>query len=275
MKKSILITGASTGIGYAVAHGLHQKGWQVFASCRSDSDVLRLQGEGLNCVQLDVDDSKSIAAAFENVLAATNGSLDAVFCNAGYGQTGAVEDMSREALRAQYETNVFGTWECATQAMKVFRRQGRGRLLVNSSVLGFAAMPFRGAYNSSKFALEGICDTLRHEVHGSEIYVTLIEPGPIVSQFRPNALIKLKQYVDMENSFHYAAYQSQLARLGKKDAAAHFTLPPEACLDACLRALNASSPKARYQVTFPSKLFWVLRRLLPTKVFDWALRKGV
>ena len=159
--------------------------------------------------------------------------------------------------------------------MKIFRKQGHGRLLVNSSVLGFAAMPFRGAYNSSKFALEGMCDTLRHELYGSDIYVTLIEPGPIVSKFRANALVKLQKYVDMENSFHHEAYLSQLARLGKKDAAAHFTLPPEACLDACRRALNAASPKARYQVTFPSKLFWHLKYLLPTKIFDWALRKGV
>ena len=172
--KSILITGCSSGIGYATAKQLQQLGWRVFASCRQPADVARLQAEGLECLLLDVTDSAHIAAALAHIEAATGGTLDALFCNAGYGQTGAVEDIPRPALREQYETNVFGTWECIVAAMRVFRRQGHGRVLVNSSILGFAAMPWRGAYNSSKFALEGLCDTLRGEIHGSGIFVSLL-----------------------------------------------------------------------------------------------------
>ena len=172
---SILITGCSSGIGYNTAKFLHQMGWRVFASCRKTEDVERLKAEGFaDALQLDVADDDSINTAFESVLAATGGSLDALFSNAGYGQVGAVEDISRTALREQFETNIFGAWQCITLAMKVFRRQGHGRILVNSSILGFAAMPWRGAYNSSKFALEGLCDTLRGEIHGSGIFVSLL-----------------------------------------------------------------------------------------------------
>ena len=191
---TILITGCSSGIGYDTAKQLHEKGWRVFASCRRTEDVARLQSEGLaDTLLLDVTDSAQIEATFAHILAQTGGRLDALFCNAGYGQVGAVEDIPRIALHQQFNTNVFGTWECITHAMKIFRRQGRGRVLVNSSILGFAAMPWRGAYNSSKFALEGLADTLRHETHGSAIFVSLIEPGPIATRFRPNALEKFKQ----------------------------------------------------------------------------------
>lgn len=103
----------------------------------------------------------------------------------------------------------------------------------------------------------------------------MIEPGPILSQFRANALIMFQKYVDVKNSFHSKAYVQQLARLGKKEGVAFFTLPPEACLKACRHALNATALKVRYQVTFPSQLFWLLRRCLPSRLFDWALRKGV
>ncbi|HRL34941.1 MAG TPA: SDR family NAD(P)-dependent oxidoreductase, partial [Neisseria sp.] len=154
---TILITGCSSGIGYDTAKQLHEKGWRVFASCRRAEDVARLQSEGLaDALLLDVTDSAQIEAAFAHILAQTGGRLDVLFCNAGYGQVGAVEDIPRIALHQQFNTNVFGTWECITHAMKIFRRQGRGRVLINSSILGFAAMPWRGAYNSSKFALEGL-----------------------------------------------------------------------------------------------------------------------
>ena len=273
--KSILITGCSSGIGYATAKQLQQLGWRVFASCRQPADVARLQAEGLECLLLDVNDSAHIAAAFAHIEAATGGALDALFCNAGYGQTGAVEDIPRPALRAQYETNVFGAWECIVAAMRLFRRQGHGRVLVNSSILGFAAMPWRGAYNSSKFALEGLCDTLRGETHGSGIFVSLVEPGPIATRFRPNALVKFRQYIDVDASVHRADYQAQLQRLQKEGDAAPFTLSADACAAVCVKALQAPRPKARYAVTVPTHVFWYLKRLLPTAALDWALRRAV
>ncbi len=273
---SILITGCSSGIGYDTAKFLHQMGWRVFAGCRQEKDVARLKAEGLqDALLMDVSDSNSIRSAFETVRTATGGSLDALFANAGYGQVGAVEDISRPALREQFETNVFGTWECVTQAMTIFRRQQHGRILVNSSILGFAAMPWRGAYNSSKFALEGMCDTLRHEVYGSGIHVSLVEPGPIATRFRDNALPKFEQYIDIDNSVHAASYRQQLKRLQTEGDAAPFTLSSPSCAVVCIRALTDKQPKARYRVTFPTVLFWHLKRLLPTCLFDRLLRRAV
>ena len=276
MMNTILITGCSSGIGYDTAKQLHAQGWRVFASCRSPEDVARLQKEGLSdTLLLDVTDSAQIEAAFAHVAAATGGRLDALFCNAGYGQVGAVEDMPRIALHQQFDTNVFGTWECITHAMKIFRRQGHGRILVNSSILGFAAMPWRGAYNSSKFALEGLCDTLRHETHGSRIFVSLVEPGPIATRFRPNALEKLRQYIDIEASVHAESYRAQLRRLETEGDAAPFTMSSPDCAAICVAALTAAKPKARYRVTFPTQLFWYLKRLLPTLLFDKVQRAAV
>lgn len=273
---SIVITGCSSGIGYETAKFLYLMGWQVFACCRKAEDAERLRQEGLHhALVMDVCDSDSIAQAFADVQAATGGTLDALFSNAGYGQTGAVEDINREALRQQYETNVFGAWECVCHAMKIFRRQGYGRILVNSSILGFAAMPFRGAYNSSKFALEGMCDTLRHEVRGSRIFVSLVEPGPVATRFRPNALAKFREFVDIDNSFHREFYQYQLNRLAKQGNAAPFTVSAQACAAVCVKVLTANRPKARYLVTVPTIVYWYLKRILPTVVFDMILNKSV
>ena len=273
---TILITGCSSGIGYDTAKQLHQQGWRVFASCRRAEDVARLQSEGLaDTLLLDVTDSAQIEAAFAHILAQTGGRLDALFCNAGYGQVGAVEDIPRIALHQQFNTNVFGTWECITHAMTIFRRQGRGRVLVNSSILGFAAMPWRGAYNSSKFALEGLADTLRHETHGSAIFVSLIEPGPIATRFRPNALEKFKQYIDIDKSVHAESYRAQLARLETEGDAAPFTMTSPDCAAVCVKALLAERPKARYRITLPTQVFWYLKRLLPTRWLDAVQRAAV
>ena len=273
---TILITGCSSGIGYDTAKQLHQQGWRVFASCRRAEDVARLQSEGLtDALLLDVTDSAQIEAAFAHILAQTGGRLDALFCNAGYGQVGAVEDIPRIALHQQFNTNVFGTWECITHAMTIFRRQGRGRVLVNSSILGFAAMPWRGAYNSSKFALEGLADTLRHETHGSAIFVSLIEPGPIATRFRPNALEKFKQYIDIDKSVHAESYRAQLARLETEGDAAPFTMTSPDCAAVCVKALLAERPKARYRITLPTQVFWYLKRLLPTRWLDAVQRAAV
>lgn len=269
--KSILITGCSSGIGLAVAQGLAAKGWRVFASARKAEDVSRLQQLGLEALSLDVDDSASIHAAVAEVLRRTGGTLDALFNNAGYGQPGAVEDVPRHAMRAQFETNLFGAWELLNAVLPVMRRQGHGRVLFNSSVLGFAAMKYRGAYNASKYAMEGLCDTLRLELAGSGIHVSLIEPGPIESRFRPNALARFLANIDIAHSVHRASYEKQLQRLKKEGHAAPFTLPATAVLAKVERALLAARPAARYRVTFPTHLFWWLKRLLPTRWLDAVL----
>lgn len=274
-QKNILITGCSSGIGLDVARGLQQQGWRVFASARRAEDVARLQADGFaDALLLDVDDSASIRQALDEVLRRSGGRLEALFNNAGYGQPGAAEDISRPAMRAQFETNLFGAWELTNAVLPVMRRQGGGRILFNSSVLGFAAMKYRGAYNASKYAMEGLCDTLRLELAGTGIHVSLIEPGPIESRFRPNALQKFLVNVDIDASAHRDSYQKQLARLKKEGHAAPFTLPGTAVLAVVEKALASPRPAARYRVTTPTKVFWYLKRLLPTRWLDWVLNKA-
>lgn len=271
--KTILITGCSSGIGLCVAQGLHARGWRVFASARKTEDVDKLQQLGLESLTLDLTDSLSIHAAMDEVLRRSGGTLDALFNNGAYGQPGAVEDLSRATLGEQFETNLFGTHELTCRAIEVMRRQGHGRIIHNSSVLGLVALPFRGAYNASKFALEGLTDTLRLELHGSGIHVVLIEPGPILSRFRANAMHKYRQNIDAETSFFRTTYRRMENRLTKEGPAAPFTLPPEAVLAKVIHALEAPRPRARYFVTFPTYLFATLKRLLPIRALDWVLRR--
>lgn len=271
--KGILITGCSSGIGHCVAHGLKARGWRVFAAARQPADVVRLQGEGLESLLLDVRDSASIQAAVANILERAGGRLEALFNNAGYGQVGAVEDVSRAAFREQFETNVFGAQELTNQIIPVMRRQGGGRILYNSSVLGLVAFPYRGAYVASKFALEGLADALRLELAGTGIHVSLIEPGPILSRFRDNAHAAWQQHVQAEISVHRDNYAAMEARLLKAGPVAPFTLPPEAVLQRVIHALESPRPQARYPVTVPTYLFTALRRLLPTRILDVILRR--
>ena len=272
--KAILITGCSTGIGYCVARGLQARGYRVFATARRPESVEALQAEGLESLLLDLDDSSSIKRAVDEILQRTGGKLYAVFNNGAFGLPGAVEDLSRDAIRAQFETNFFGWLELTNLLLPVMRKQGYGRIIQNSSVLGFVAMPYRGAYNASKYAVEGLSDTLRLELHDTDIHVVLVEPGPILSNFRANALKALQKYIDIEHSVHRERYQAVLERLNKEGPAVPFTLPPEAVLEKVIRALEARTPKARYYVTFPTGLFAWLKRLLPTKTLDRLLRQA-
>jgi len=270
--KTILITGCSSGIGYCVASGLQQRGYRVFATARRAESVAALGAEGFESLQLDLDDSLSIKQAVDEILRRTDGELYAVFNNGAFGLPGAVEDLSRDAIRAQFETNFFGWLELTNLLLPVMRKQGYGRIIKNSSVLGFVAMPFRGAYNSSKFAIEGLSDTLRLELKGTNIHISLVEPGPILSRFRANALVAMQKYIDMEHSVHSERYQAVLTRLNKEGPAVPFTLPPEAVLKKVIHALESPAPKARYYVTFPTYLFAYLKRVLPTKTLDRLLR---
>ena len=272
--KAILITGCSSGIGLCVALGLRARGWRVFATARQSADVERLRVGGLESLPLDLRDSDSIQAAVAEILHRSDGRLDALFNNGAYGQPGAVEDLSREALREQFETNLFGTQELTNQVIPVMRRQGGGRILYNSSVLGLVAFPYRGAYVASKFALEGLADTLRMELLGTGIHVCLIEPGPILSRFRDNAHAAYQRHIRAETSPHREKYAAMEARLLKEGPAAPFTLPPEAVLKRVIHALESPRPRARYPVTVPTYLFAVLRRLLPTHALDAVLRRA-
>ena len=272
-ERTILITGCSSGIGKHAASVLHERGYRVFATARRTMDVERLREQGLESLQLDLDDDVSIATAVDEVLTRTSGRLYALFNNGAYGQTGAVEDLSRAVLRAQLETNLLGWHELTRRVIPAMRAQGEGRIVQNSSVLGFASLPFRGAYTCSKYALEGLSDTLRLELHGTGIHVVLIEPGPIVSRFRENALAVLQRTIDIERSCHRRAYQAQLERLQKPGPAAPFTLPAAAVVTKLIPALENDNPKPRYYVTVPTYLFGYLKRIVSTRMMDRVVRK--
>ncbi len=255
-----------------MAAGLKARGYRVFASARRQSDVTRLREDGFEAVRLDLRDAASIHAALDAVLARTGGKLYGLFNNGGYGQPGAVEDLATDVLRAQFETNLFGWHELTRRVLPIMRRQGHGRIIQNSSVLGLVALKWRGAYNASKFALEGLSDTLRMELRGSGIYVSLIEPGPIASRFRENAYEAFKNNIDAENSPHREAYRRVEARLATEDKAQPFTLRGGAVLDKVVHALESRRPKPRYYVTVPTHALGFLRRILPTRLLDMALR---
>ena len=270
-EKTILITGCSSGIGLCVARGLLSRGYRVFATARRAADVDTLNEEGLESLLLDLDDPHSITAAVEEILTRTNGRLDALFNNGAYGQPGAVEDLSRDVLRAQFETNLFGWHQLTNLVLPVMRSQGHGRIIHNSSVLGFVALRYRGAYNASKYALEGLADTLRLELAGTGIHVSLIEPGPITSRFRENAFAAYKRNIEPDDSAHREKYMQMEQRLTTKGPVVPFTLPPEAVLKKVIQALESPRPKARYYVTFPTYLFAFLKRVLTDRALDRIL----
>jgi len=271
--KHILITGCSSGIGLEATRLLHARGHKVVASVRNAADLAQFQVWGIACVLLDLDNDESINSGLNQALKQLDDRIDVLFNNAAFGQPGAVEDLNRQVLQAQFNTNVFGTQQLTNQVIKIMRQQGAGRIVYNSSVLGLVALPYRGAYNASKFAIEGLADTLRLELRGSGILVSLIEPGPILSQFRANAFAKYQQNIDKTDSAHRHVYQAMENRLTKTGPAAPFTLPASAVVDKLIHTVEAERPKIRYFVTFPTYLLATLKRLLPGRLLDWVLCK--
>lgn len=272
--RSILITGCSSGIGRHAALQLHRRGWRVFATARKAGDLERLREVGVTAVYLDYADPASIASCAEHVIAETGGTLFALFNNGAYGQPGAVEDIAPDVLRAQFEANFFGWHDLTRRLLPAMRRQGEGRIVQCSSVLGLSALRYRGAYVASKFAVEGLTDTLRLELRGTGIHVSLIEPGPIATRFAETALAKFRAHVDIQASAHAEHYKHQLARLEKGGTSSPFKLGPEAVFAKLLHALERSRPKPRYYVTAPTHVFAALKRLLPIRAMDWVLDRA-
>ncbi len=263
--RTVLVTGCSSGIGADAAHRLKTLGWRVFATARSAADVERLAAEGLEALPLDYRDTASIDAAIETVLAATGGRLDALVNNGAYAQPGALEDLDTALLRDQFEANVFGWHHLTRRVIPVMRAQGHGRIVFVSSVLGFVAARFRGAYVASKYAVEGYADTLRLELEGSGIDVVLIQPGPIESRFRDTA-IRHADGIDIAGSVHSEAYERDRKAAG--EGAERFRKGPWAVTAAIVTALDAKRPRARYRVTTPTKAAAILKRILPTRMLD-------
>lgn len=266
--KAVLITGCSSGIGHCVAHGLKARGYRVFATARKPEDVDKLRQEGFESVQLDLADSASIRTAVEEILRLSNGRLYGLFNNGAYAQPGAVEDLSRDALRAQFETNLFGWQELTNLVIPVMRRQGYGRIIQNSSILGIMPMAYRGAYVAAKYALEGLSSTMRLELYNTGIKVCLIEPGPIVSRIRENSMIAFEKFIDWKHSVHREQYENVLARLNTQGPVMKGTLPPEAVLRRVIHALESRNPKIRYYITIHTHVAGFLQRILSHRLMN-------
>ncbi len=273
--RSILITGCSSGIGYDAAHGLAARGWRVFAACRKTEDCDRLRAEGLDSALIDYADPASIAAGLAEVLEATGGRLDALFNNGAHACPGLVEDVPTGALREIFETNFFGWHDLTRRVIPVMRAQGHGRIVQCSSVLGLITLPWRGAYNATKFAVEGLTDTMRIELRGTGIHVSLIEPGPVTSRIRQNSIPHFERWIDWENSARAADYRDRLrTRLYASSGPDRFELPPSAVTARLVHAVEARRPRARYYVTLPTHAMGTLRRILPTRALDWILSRA-
>lgn len=266
-RRPVLITGCSTGIGLTCATGLKERGYRVFATARQPQDITRLQQLGLEALHLDYADSDSIQACVQEVSHRTGGLLYALFNNGAYGQPGAVEDLSRQVLEQQFAANFFGWHELTTACLPLIRANGGGRIVQCSSVLGIMALKWRGAYNASKFALEGLTDTMRMELAPHGIRVVTINPGPIESRFTANALAAFERNIDASHSHYAAEYEGQRARLNK-GGAMRFKLPATAVLDKLVLALEKPRPKAHYYVTLPTHVAALARRLLPQGLMD-------
>lgn len=272
-QRTIIITGCSSGIGAYCARALHKDGWRVFATVRKPDDVAALEAEGIETLLMDYTKQETIDALVAEVSRRTSGRIDALFNNGAYGQPGAVEDLPTDVLRLQFETNVFGWHELTRQVIPFMRARGKGRIVHCSSILGLVPYRYRGAYNASKHAIEGLGVTLRMELDGSGIFVSLIEPGPIATRFTANALAAIEAHIDVENSAHAREYKRQLARLDGSGPINKHKLGPDAVHAVLLHALNAPRPRPHYLVTKPAKQGVLLKRLLPADLFYRLLRK--
>ncbi len=270
-QRTILISGCSSGIGLEAAKTLKARGWRVLATARKAEDLKRLESElGVEAFEMELSDLKSINACADAVLARTDGKIDALYNNAAYGVIGAMEDITGEVLRKHLDVNVVGTHELTRRIIPAMRAQGHGRIVTCSSVLGLVSGPFRGPYCASKFAVEAMTDALRYELKGSGISVSLLEPGPIRTQFLPSTLATFKATIDVARSPHKAAYAKRLAAM-ENDTASKLKLGPEAVVKKLILALESPNPKARYMISPHTYVAATLKRVLPGRVLDMVL----
>ena len=270
--KNILITGCSSGIGYDTAHYLKKIGYKVYATARKQEDVDRLNNEGLDTYLLDVTNPEQISQTLDMIIK-KDGELYALFNNAGYGQPGALEDITTQTLKEQFETNFFGLHELTYQALKIMRSQGYGRIMQHSSVLGIISLRFRGAYNASKYAIEGLCDTLRLELMDTNIHISTINTGPVKSDFRKNATKMFKKNVDMNNSLWKSNYELELLERKESKDTDIFTKQSDVVIKNIVHALEAKKPYPRYYNTLATHLLGSLKRFLSTSSLDKLLLK--
>ncbi|WP_136439873.1 SDR family NAD(P)-dependent oxidoreductase [Pacificoceanicola onchidii] len=274
-QKTILITGCSSGIGLDAARTMKARGWRVFASCRQEADCDRLKGEGFDSPQIDYADSESIAAGLSDVMAQTGGTLDVLFNNGAFATPGALEDLPTDGLRRNFEANVFGWHELTRAVIPVMRAQGHGRIINHSSVLGLVSQPWRGAYNASKYAIEGLTDTLRLEMADTPIHIVTLNTGPVTSKIRVNSIPHFERWINWKASPRADQYEAKLLkRLYESRGPDPFELPPSAVSKKLIHACEATRPKPRYYITTPTYISGIARRVLSTRGLDWLLSRG-
>ncbi|NOU07780.1 MAG: SDR family NAD(P)-dependent oxidoreductase [Hyphomicrobiaceae bacterium] len=267
-QRTILITGCSTGIGLEAAKSLKHRGWRVIGTARKAADRANLETSiGIETVTLELGDLASVAACATEVLARTNGTLDALYNNAAFGQIGAMEDVTGAVLRHHFDVNVIGTHELTRLLIPTMRQQGHGRIVTCSSVLGLVSGPYRGPYSATKFAVEAMTDALRYELYGSGIHVSLLEPGPIVSNFLDTTISTFKSSIDVANSPHRAAYEKRL-RAMETDTQSKWKTGPEVVVKSLIHALESQRPKIRYRISPHTYAIVAMKRILPQRIID-------
>ncbi|CAA6822326.1 MAG: Putative NAD(P)-dependent oxidoreductase EC-YbbO [uncultured Sulfurovum sp.] len=268
--QNIVITGCSTGIGLATAEYLKEQGYKVYPTVKNEKDLAFLKQMGFNNVmKLDVRKSTEISEVINTVLN-EDGKIDCWFNNAGFGQAGAVEDIQTAILKEQFETNVFGLHECTRQIIPIMRKQGHGKIIQHSSVLGLISLFGRGAYNASKYAIEGLTDTLRLELKDSNIYPVLLNTGPITSSFRKTAMQKLEKNVAIHDSIFSDYYAKNLSAEKSK---VPFNEEAISVAKVVHKIILANKPKPRYYITKATYLLGYAKRILSTSVLDYLLKK--
>ena len=272
-ERVVLITGCSSGIGAHCARRLKQDGWRVIASARKPADIEALKADGIEAFQLDYSEPESIASFFDAAMQATGGRCDALYNNGANSQVGAVEDLPVEALRQQFESNFFGYHDLTCRVIPIMREQGQGRIVHCASILGRVPARWTGAYNASKYALEGLALTMRMELAGSGIHLGLIEPGPIETKMASNALARFEEHVNADSSAHRTDYEKRIGILRGQIKPARPKTGPEAVYKALRHALNSSRPKPHYPVTLEARIGLIAQRLFPARWLYWGMGK--
>lgn len=268
-KRTVLVTGCSSGIGEAAAFYLRERGWDVIPTARKAEDLDGLRAAGFHPIELDLADSDSVQSAVEECLKRVPEGLGGIVNNAGMAMPGAVEDISREALRKQFEVNVFGLQELTNGLIPLFRKQKWGRIVNVSSIYGLITAPMVGAYCASKYALEALSDAQRIELRGSGVGLSLIEPGPIVTAFRRNAAAVMEKDLISENTLHAESYRKEIARRKNQFKKIDFiNRPPEDVAKRIAHALESKNPRRRYKITPPAHLGSFMGRFFPAALLD-------
>ncbi len=263
-RKVILITGASSGIGYDAAQTLARQGHKVYAAARRVEKMEPLKADGVTPMAMDVTDSQSMATGVQAVLEA-EGRIDVLINNAGYGYFGAIENVSMDEARRQVEVNLFGLAELTKLVLPHMRRQGSGRIINTSSIAGKMVMPFGGWYHVTKFSVEAFSDALRMEVKPFGIKVSLIEPGGIKTDWGIIAARHLKES-SVGTPYEQAALLE--ADLLHKAYSGNYLSAPAVVTRAILRAVNSPCPRARYRIGRFSRLGVFFHSILPTRLWD-------